>query len=382
MANALYTPAQASRSALAALRYLTVLGRTVRTDFSAEFVAGVGQTINVRGPVSVGAARVYTPANRTNRDAIVFDDITDTFYPVTIQDQVYKAVRLPDDFATFYLVDLERQVLVPQAKSVADRLNQYLLARMQGVSPSTATGLVVPAVAQDGSNALAVIVALRRVLNSRQVPIEDRYIAVGPGIEAALLSVPNLLKVNESGSDGALRRATIGDLFGFTIIADPLLPDYYGVAYNRDAFALATRPSKNPEGAAKSATIAQDGFALRWLEHYNPLQLEDQSVVDTFVGTAILDPLRAVSFSMALTGTTITVAPASQTLAVGATQTLTVTDSAGVVIPNRLVAWTTSNAARATVSADGVVTAVATGAAATITGTFQTKTGTDAVTVS
>ena len=56
-----------------------------------------------------------------------------------------------------------------------------------------------------------------------------------------------------------------------------------------------TRPSRPPEGAAKSAVVAQDGFALRWLQHYNPLQLEDQSVVDTFVGATTLSATRAVS---------------------------------------------------------------------------------------
>lgn len=382
MANSLYTPQQAARSVLAALRYLTVLGRTVRQDFSQEFVAGSGQTINVRGPVSVGAARIYTPTNRTNRDAIVFDDIADTFYPVTIQDQVYKAVRLPDDFATFTLVNLQQQVLVPQAKAVVDQLNAYLIAKMQGISGvSTVTG--VPLVKADGSNILAVLVALRRILNQRRVPMDNRWVAVGPGIEAAFLSNSLLLKQNESGTDAMLRQAVIGQLFGFTIIADPTLPDYFGVAYSADAFALATRPSKNPEGAAKSATISQDGFALRWLEHYNPLQLEDQSVVDTFVGTAILDPLRAIAFGAELSvAAALAVTPATATIAVGGKQTLVIKDSLGVTLPNRLVAWTTSNAARATVDADGIVTGVATGAAATITGTYNAQTGTSAITVS
>ena len=294
MANSLYTPQQAARSALAALRYLSVLPRTVRQDFSTEFVAGRGQTVNVRGPVTVGAARTYTAANRTARDAIVFDDLAQTTYPVVLDTQVYKAVRLPDDFATFTLENLEQQVLVPQAQSVVKGVQAPLLAKMQQISPDAS----VPAVAADGSNIRTVLIALRRVLNSRQVPVEGRTVAVGPGIEAAILSDVLLQRANESGTDGMLRNATIGNIFGFTIVADPLLPDYYGVAYNQDAFAHVTRPSKNPEGAAKSATVSQDGFSLRWLEHYNPLQLEDQSVVDTFVGAETLDANRAVSFDM------------------------------------------------------------------------------------
>lgn len=291
MANTVFTATQAARSTLAALRYLTTLPRTVRQDFSQEFVAGRGQTVNVLKPISAGASRTYTPTNRTNRDAIVFDDVTETWVPVTMDTQVYKAVRLPDNFATFNLVDLERQVLRPQAESVVDGVTAPLLTEMNAV----ATDASVPAFAADGSNALAVLIAARQELNSRKVPMGGRYLAVTPAAEAALLNVEQLQKANEAGTDGMLREATIGRLFGFTIVTDPNLTQ--SVAYQSDAFAHVTRPSRNPEGAAKSATVAQDGFALRWLQHYNPLQLEDQSVVDTFVGAETLDAERAVAIA-------------------------------------------------------------------------------------
>lgn len=294
MANTLYTPEQAARSTLAALRWLTSLPRTVRQDFSSEFVAGRGQTVNIVHPVTVAAARTYTQANRTARDAIVFDELAQTTTPITLEDQVYSAVRLPDDFATFSLVSLEQQVLRPQAEVVADKVTAPLIAEMNAV----ATDASIPTLAADGSNALAVLIAARAVLNARKVPMSERYLAISPDVEAAFLNLEQLQKVNESGSDGVLREATLGRLLGFTIVTDPNITDGLGVAYHRDAFALITRPSRNPEGAAKSATVSQDGFALRWLQHYNPLQLEDQSVVDTFVGAATLDADRAVSFDM------------------------------------------------------------------------------------
>lgn len=292
MANTLFTAEQAARSTLAALRWLSVLPRTVRSDFSTEFVAGRGQTVNVKGPITA-TGRTYTAANRAARDAIVFDDVTETWVPVTMEDQVYSAVRLPDDFATFDLVSLEQQVLVPQAEAVVDQLVAPLATEMNAVVDP---GL--PTLLADGSNALAVLIAARQELNDRKVPMSDRFVAVSPSAEAAFLSVDQLQKVNESGSDGVLREATIGRLFGFTIVADPNITDGMGVAYHRDAFAHVTRPSRPPEGAAKSAAVAQDGFALRWLQHYNPTQLEDQSVVDTFVGAETLDADRAVAFDM------------------------------------------------------------------------------------
>lgn len=384
MAHTLYTPQQAARSTLAALRWLTTLPRTVRQDFSSEFVPGVGTVVNIKNPISAGTARVYTAANRSARDAIVFDDLSQTTIPVTISDQVYKAVRLPDDFATFTLQDLEQEVLRPQAESVVDGVAKPLIAEMNAVD----TDAGIPTLTD--SNALDVLIEARAVLNERKVPMTDRFVALSPEAETAFLKLDQLQKVNESGTDGVLRDAVIGRLMGFTLVVDQSLGgttkatitgsptggtftltyggattaniaynaaasavqtalnnlsslegavvsgsaggpytikgladsadltasgagltggsspsvtvadsvDGYGVAYHRDAFAHVTRPSRNPEGAAKSATVAQDGFALRWLQHYNPLQLEDQSVVDTFIGAETLDANRAVSFDM------------------------------------------------------------------------------------
>lgn len=291
MANTLFTPEQAARATLASLRWLTNLPRTVRQDFSSDFVAGRGQTVNVRGPVSAGEAKVYTAANRAARAAIEFNEVEEQWYPVTLEDQLYNAVRLPDDFMTFTVEDATRQVFRPQAESVVDRLAEPLIAEMTAV----ATDAEIPEIAADGSNFMEVLIRTRKVLNDRKVPTSDRYFAIGSNVEAAALSLPQLQKVNEAGTSEVLRNATLGRLFGFTIVADPHLPEDFAVGYHRDAFAHVTRPSAEPAGAASSATIAQDGFALRWIRHYNPLQLEDQSVVDTFFGAATLDPLRAVS---------------------------------------------------------------------------------------
>jgi uncharacterized protein YjdB len=78
----------------------------------------------------------------------------------------------------------------------------------------------------------------------------------------------------------------------------------------------------------------------------------------------------------------VTVSPASKSLL--ATQTFqltaTVKDSAGTVVTDRVVAWTSSNASVATVSSAGLVTAVAAGSA-TITATSETQFGTSAITV-
>lgn len=295
MAITLFSPEQAAKATLSSLRRLTLLPRTVRQDFSQEFVAGRGQTVNVLGPISAGKAKVYTKANRAARDAIQFNDIVQKWFPVTLEDQVYSAIRLPDNFATFSLEDMTRQVLRPQAESVVDELAAPLITNMSAI----ATDVSIPKVARDGSNFRQVLIKTRQVLNDRGIPAAGRTFAVGSDLEAAALSDELLQKVNESGTSDVLRDATIGRLFGFTIVADPKLASDFGIGYHKDAFAHVTRPSRQPDGAAFSASVAQDGYALRWIQHYNPLQLEDQSVVDTFYGATTLDANRAVSVALA-----------------------------------------------------------------------------------
>ncbi len=79
----------------------------------------------------------------------------------------------------------------------------------------------------------------------------------------------------------------------------------------------------------------------------------------------------------------VTVSPATKSLLVAQNFSLSVTvkDTTGTVVTDRPVTWSSSNASVATVSATGVVTAVAPGSA-TITATSETKSGNSTVTVS
>jgi uncharacterized protein YjdB len=79
---------------------------------------------------------------------------------------------------------------------------------------------------------------------------------------------------------------------------------------------------------------------------------------------------------------TVTVNPSSASIVTGTTQqlTATTTDSSNSVLTGRTVTWASSNTVSATVDANGLVTAVATGTA-TITATSEGKSGTATITV-
>lgn len=337
----LYTPVEAARSTLAALRYQSTLARMVNTDYSSEFTAGRGTRVNIKRPILIDKAKTYTQANRANEDRIQYSNLYQPYTSIELTDQVYNAVKLPDDFATFTLQNLESQVIAPMAESVAEQINAVVVEAFQSVP----AGLTTLDAAQRGSyvstdgvsydtleelrtaeatfagfgaqvsvsadalqatnrgDVLPAIRAAHQLLSQRGVPTSGRVLVVGANWEAALLDMPNLNKVNEAGTSGSLRQATLGTLYGFTIVVDYMVDPDEAWAFQRDAITLATRTTAIPRGAAFASTVASEGFSLRYLQDYDPDILTDRAVVDTFAGAQVLDPQRIVKLEGADTMT-------------------------------------------------------------------------------
>lgn len=333
----LYTPEQVATSTLAALKYKSTLARIVNQDFSKEFTAGRGATVTVKRPVLIEKARKYTAADRQAENSITYSNLLEPYTSVSISDQIYNAVKLPDDFQTFTLTDIERQVVGPMAESVAEAINEVVAETFASVPAGltdidkaakgkyvgengtayddinalTAAGTqfagygvkvsVKPAAltAADNAGVLPAIRAAHMLFAERGVPMDGRTLVVGSGWEAALLSQDLLNKVNESGTSDQLRRATLGSLYGFTIVADYTIDPLAAYAVQRDAVTLVTRTTVAPRGASFSGTASSDGFTLRYLQDYDPNILTDRAVVDTFAGAQVLDAQRIVR----LTGT-------------------------------------------------------------------------------
>lgn len=330
----LYTPQQAANSTLAAVRYQSNLARIVSQSYSAEIVPGRGSSVTIKRPIMIDPARVYTDADRKSEKAITYSNLLEPYVSVKLTDQVYNAVKLPDDFQTFTLEDIERQVVAPMAQSVADHLNRVVADAFKDAR----SGLTVQDYAPEGTfiddlnnanntldelrsnggnfvgfgrgidqeswdgrftaktnaDVLKTIRAAHQLLGLRGVPISNRYLVVGSGWEAALMSQDILNKVNQAGTDGLLRQSTLGTLYGFTVVVDYTVDPLDAFAFQRDAVALLTRTTAIPRGASFAQTISQDGFALRYLQDYDPDHLTDRAVVDTFAGAELIDPQRVV----------------------------------------------------------------------------------------
>ncbi|HEX9130482.1 MAG TPA: Ig-like domain-containing protein, partial [Gemmatimonadaceae bacterium] len=123
--------------------------------------------------------------------------------------------------------------------------------------------------------------------------------------------------------------------------------------------------------SAAVATVNGNGLVMG-------VALGQTQVIATASGKTAQAPVTVIPIPVA----TIAVSPLTATLLVGATQQLTATtrDAANNVLSGRVITWGTSNQAKATVDATGLVTAVAAGTAI-ITATSEGKSGTAQITV-
>ncbi|MEO6081567.1 MAG: hypothetical protein ABIQ18_00475 [Umezawaea sp.] len=257
----------------------TVLAATTWRDAEASFSGKQGDTITIRTDTVVGEARVF---NRAANVPIVVDDVKEVGVDVKLTTYLYKGINLPDEQLTLHIRDFTQQIATPQAKSVARGVESMVAGNMNALS-STLT------LKADGSDVHAVMIEARRRLNKAGVPLEDRFFAVSPEVEAMLLNdlKNRLIPVDVSGSPAALRDAIVGRLYGFTVFPTNYLSDGSATAYHRTAFPLVTRALEVPAGATFGETLVYNGFALRLIRDYDPGFQQDRSVVSTLAGAEV-----------------------------------------------------------------------------------------------
>ena len=276
MANTFYTAEQVARVSLALVRGDLVLARTINRDYEADFGGGRGTVVNVRKPATLTARKRAIGAT----SAIVTDSLSESTVPVQMTDLVYSAVDVTDEDLSLNLEDFGRQVLAPQITAVAEEVEDTVFAAFQALTESN----VAAVGAYDAANPTAQFVSLREALRNRKVPASNLVAAVGTAVYADLFNSGALKSYDQSGSTDALRNAEVGKIHGFTIIETNRLAADEIVAYHRDAFTLAIRAPRVPEGVSFGQSVAGDGFAMRYVRDYDSSLLADRSIVSTFIG--------------------------------------------------------------------------------------------------
>lgn len=328
-----FTPEQTSTFALAELKPELIASRTVNRQVSPRAITPGGDSFSFALPA------ILSPANK--RALYKGEEVKDSVFGlprknVAIDSEIYECVPITDEVRTFQIEDYSAQVLAPMARAVAEGVDAEVVASMLSVpvglsaadkakrgqivvndkayddleaaeiskGDAIAYGVGTKVKATDlqpktNSDLLKTFRTADRLFNDRGVPRSGRYMAVGSAIYQGLLAHSNLFKVNEAGTSDALRDATLGKLYGFTVVNVPGFDPYEAVAYVPEAFGLALGTPAIPEGIAFGSTTTAESLTLRYFHDYDNRLKTDRANVDVYVGADVLDAQRAIHWTAA-----------------------------------------------------------------------------------
>jgi hypothetical protein len=281
---------KAERIAAAALGILEreiVLPALVWRDAGGDFAGAGGDTISIRVPARTTARtrplRGARPAASEGLGIITMDELVEQKIDITLDEAQYSAIPITDEELTLDIVNFGMQILLPQVRAVAEGLENKLAAEMTGATYVTTLDV-------DPLDPYKTLVDARVALNKANVPMGERTCVVGADLEGVFLKSEHLSHVDQSGSDSALRDAAIGRVAGFgNIYVSNALPSNVGFCFHRTAYVMSMRAPAVPDGASYGKSQSHAGLAMRWLRDYDFRNVQDRSLVDTYVGTNIVE---------------------------------------------------------------------------------------------
>jgi hypothetical protein len=211
---------------------------------------------------------------------ITFDEYSERKVAVQFGGDVYSAVKLTDEQRTMDLGGWAK-LMTKQTEAVGRGLEFEAVDTLLGAPYN-----VTIAGNKSARDLRATLVYAREVLDRFRIPKAGRVLLVGTAWESALLNDDKLnlaQNVGEAEAVSALREATIGRRFGFTIVVSTELPSDMAVAMGTGAFIFATGAPSVPQSVL-GASASHNGVALRWIQDYDSNYLQDRSVVNTYKG--------------------------------------------------------------------------------------------------
>ena len=298
MPNDLYTPAQVAAVAAELAKEDSVLTALISRNYDSDIATALGKTVDVRvGPALIARDRDIDETQA----AIVMDDLTEKTVPVSLTTHAYSAINLSEGDVSLRIDDFASRVLAPQVEAVVDKLEHLVAEKLRAVPLDTS-------IAYDRTDPVSAFTRIRASLRQRNVPASGLVAVVGTAVYADLLDAKAITDASQSDSPAALREAQVGLVRGFTVVESTRLEEDQIVAFHKNAFTLAVRAPKVPEGAAFGETVSANGYALRYLRDYDARFTVDRSLVSMFAGVTAM-PLFRVERDYALGTVKVTEVP-------------------------------------------------------------------------
>lgn len=293
MANTFITPTVIAPRALATLYNQLTLAALVYREYDEAFDGKVGDTITIKTPATF-TAQEFT-------SSITVQNATEGSLTLTLDKHIDVSFGVTAKDLTLELLDFDEQLLKPAMEAVAQdvdgRLAEALVDQARDTSNHTDSPITGAYLADGTTNPSDAFRQARRILTRNKHPFSDRYAILSPEAVADITSEDLFVTANQSGSTDALREGIVGRAFGFTTWETQVIGygadtkgEADGVAFHRDAVALATRTLALPMGvgAGQAAVSNYKGLGLRVVKDYDIDTKTDVVSVDLLVGVADL----------------------------------------------------------------------------------------------
>lgn len=288
MAHTIVKAEKWAAAALGLLEREIVLAGLVGRNAGADFVGAKNDTVNIKRPGMLAGTVEALRAMQGADYQIVTEELAERSISVSLDHHIYSAVDLTDAELSLDINDFGAQVLAPQVRAIANRVEFLVAQKLNSLTPSHTVTTEDPA---DGSIRKAII-ELRKALNKSDVPQTGRVLVIGVDVEAFLLQDPNLSRAADAGDSSALRAAEVGRLYGFRVVVSNSIEPNRMVAFHPSAYTLVTRAPRVPDGAVSGRSEAYAGIAMRAIRDYNSATARDRSFLSTFAGIGeTLDPV-------------------------------------------------------------------------------------------
>ncbi len=201
MANTFVSVKDFARAALPRLIEHLVFPNLIYKDYSDDFAARKGDTIQVRKPV-VLEARDFDAAQGVKADDIVENTVDVTLDKIATVDVAIEALQ-----GATSIDDLTRVFIDPAAAALAQKINNDGLQLYQDVPTSVGVAGTTP-------GTLSAFAQARKQLNLQKAPVSGRVAVWDAEADAAFIALDPIVHAEKSGSTLALREGSIGRVMG------------------------------------------------------------------------------------------------------------------------------------------------------------------------
>ena len=203
--NSALIPQHWAMESLATLEENFVASKLVHRDFENQ-LQEYGDTVNTRRP------RKFVTQRKTDVDCVEEQDAISDNKAVKLDQHIYSSFIIKDGEYSKSFMDLKNLYLNEAVYAVARGCDRAVIGQVHQFSNSVGrlNGL-------SSANAQVQITEADAQLSCLNVPETDRRLILGPKQYQSLLNTQLFTAVNESGASDALRRAKIGNLFGFDV---------------------------------------------------------------------------------------------------------------------------------------------------------------------